>query len=309
MSKRVVLIGPALDPQIVAVTEHLRAGGVEPQLWDTTDWTAAASPTFSLDAHGELLSVAEGSLNKVGVVWVRDTGLEPTAGKHEQALKERAFSLINQLREVGGAMWSALRLLEDRGVPVINPLRSLGVHGVKLLQLHRFRHAGLRVPQTLVTNDPDAVRRFAEANPDAIYKPVAGGGYARALGPEDLTAERLEMLRSVPVQFQERIVGESVRVYVLGGEVVGAGRMLSEELDYRTAPHDVLAIEPDADMARAAVAAAHAVNLEWSGVDFVVGTDGFHVLEANPSPMFAVFDELAGTSVGAAVAKHLARLA
>ena len=129
------------------------------------------------------------------------------------------------------------------------------------------------------------------------------------LGPGDLEPARLEMIRSVPVQFQERIAGESVRVYVLGGQVVGAGRILSDELDYRVADHDVLGIEPDADLADAAVRAAHAVHLEWAGVDFVVSDDGAWILEANPSPMFVVFDRLAGTRVAEAVARHLAKLA
>ena len=43
----------------------------------------------------------------------------------------------------------------------------------KLVQLRAAQHAGLRIPATLVSQDPAHIRRFCAAHPGAIIKPVA----------------------------------------------------------------------------------------------------------------------------------------
>jgi hypothetical protein len=305
----VVLLGPRGEAEVEAVAGRLAEAGAEHVVWDSSDWTDPAAASFSLDARGELQRVGDTELSSVGALWLRNMGLDPAGSAFGEALEARPFSLLNQLREYGGALSSALRLLEDRGVPVINPRESVGIHALKLLQTHRFREAGLPVARTLVSNDPEQVRAFAAEHAEVIYKPVAGHGYARLLESEDLAGERLELLRNVPVQFQERLVGRSLRVYVLGGEVVGAGRIVSDALDYRTGEHDVERLE-DPEAERMALTAAAAVGLTFSGVDLIQGAEGqLHVLEANPSPMFVVFDRLAGTDVAGALAAHLRSLA
>jgi glutathione synthase/RimK-type ligase-like ATP-grasp enzyme len=104
------------------------------------------------------------------------------------------------------------------------------------------------------------------------------------------------------LQFQQRIHGDNLRLYVIGGRVVAAGRILSNALDYREAEHGVERFEPEPALAKIAVTAAESVGLLFSGVDILAGQDRYVVLEANPSPMFAAFDHLAGTRV----AEHLA---
>ena len=72
-----------------------------------------------------------------------------------------------------------------------------------------------------------------------VYKPLAGGGRCRRLTDADLSAERLSRLAAAPVLFQAEVPGTNIRVYVVGGAVVAAYQIVSDELDYRGAEADV----------------------------------------------------------------------
>ena len=97
-------------------------------------------------------------------------------------------------------------------MPLYNPMPADWLL-TKPMQIALLDRAGMPVPETIWTNDPDAVRRFAEGRRVA-YKPVAGGAATKELGPEDLTEERLARSAGRPVTFQELLPGDNYRVYV-----------------------------------------------------------------------------------------------
>jgi glutathione synthase/RimK-type ligase-like ATP-grasp enzyme len=176
---------------------------------------------------------------------------------------------------------------------------------MKPLQLAEFADADLPIPATCSTNDPDAVRAFLDRVGDAVYKPVSGGGHARAIDADSLDDDRLQRLSNSPVQFQERLDGDNLRLYVVDGDVVAAGRIVSDELDYRMGEHEVERVDPRAEIVETAVDAADVLDLPFAGVDIIDEGDRFALLEVNPSPMFATFDELAGTDVAGPLADLL----
>ena len=57
----------------------------------------------------------------------------------------------------------------------------------------------------------------------------------------------------------------------------------------------------------AAVAAARACAMPFSGVDLIRARRGFFLLECNPSPMFAVFEEKTGFNIAQPLAQLLLR--
>ncbi|WP_276254550.1 ATP-grasp domain-containing protein [Halomontanus rarus] len=307
----VLLIGPASDPQIVAVTQALEDRGVETTLWNVDSWPGDEPVTVEqrvgntrLAVQGEPVDPAE-----YRTAYLRDLGLDPRYPAFEDEFEDRPLSMLNQLREYRGLLLSVVRWLSDHGVRVINPPQAMSVHRLKPWQLSTLAAAGVPVPETCSTNDPEAVRAFADRVDGVIYKPIAGGGHARPLEPSDLTDDRLSRLANSPVQFQERVDGEDVRVFVVDGEVVAAARIVSDALDYRSTDHDVERIdraELDPEIEDAAIRTADCLGLPFTGVDVIDADDRFCVLEANPSPMFATFDELAGTDVAGALATLLA---
>ncbi|UPM45103.1 ATP-grasp domain-containing protein [Halocatena salina] len=301
----VALIGPSEDRELRAVATELDARGTEWAVWDTDHWPGEVPLSFDV-ASGIRTTVSEPiQPDSLSAVYVRRIGFDLRNSDFADELDTRPYSLVNQLTEYRGLLGSVLRYLDDRGIPIVNAPQTMAVHRLKPYQLARFADAGLPVPKTLTTNDPTAAMEFVEEVDEVIYKPVAGGGHARIVTAEDLEPDRLERLSNAPVQFQRRLDGTNYRLFVVDGDIVATAHILSDNLDYRMGPHEVETIDPPAPVAAAASRAADCLGLAFAGVDIIVTEDSFRILEANPSPMFATFDERAGTNVAGHLAEFL----
>lgn len=177
----------------------------------------------------------------------------------------------------------------------VNSWAAFQSHQTKPAQLAAVAQLGVPTPQTLLTNDPLAVEQFAEHCSPLIFKPVQGGAHTRRITVDDLTDERLALLRLAPVTLQEEIEGTNIRVFVIGGEVL-ACEVKTSEVDFRDdqepkiTPH--LLPEKVQTECRSI---AETLGLLWTGIDFRLRDDGQYVfLEANPSPMFIGFEEGSG---------------
>lgn len=238
-------------------------------------------------------------------VYLRSLGTSHRAPDLARELKQRPHGLLAQLDECGSLTVSAVLALESQGARLVNSPDVNAQHGRKPYQLRLLHTAGLPVPRFLASNDPKAVRAFVKRVKRAVYKPLAGGATVQEVEAGDLNDERLAALAYAPVLFQELIEGTSVRVYVVGNRVVAAGEIHSRELDYRRGEDAVLATKVSAAERRAALTAARACSMRFSGVDLIRTTRGFVVLECNPSPMFAVFEEKTGLDVAGPLAQYL----
>ena len=306
-SRDIAILGPGDGTQVEAVVEALEARGVSPTVWDSGAWPGGSTSLSIHQADDGPRIAFDGHDCEVGAVYTRRYGLNPTAPEHRETLQQRPYSFLNQVREYKGLAESALLLLEDRGVRIVNSPGLPAIHRVKPWQLGVLSDAGLPVPETLSTNDPEAVRAFAERVDEVVYKPVSGGALARTLEPVDPEEERLKRIANSPVQFQERLDGENLRIFVVGGEVAAAFRIVSDALDYRSESHDVEPVELAPSIEEAALRAANCLGLAFTGVDVVDEGEDFALLEANPSPMFAGFDVRGGTDVGGRLAEMLIR--
>jgi len=173
----------------------------------------------------------------------------------------------------------------------VNGWSAVRLHQTKPVQLAIVARLGAAIPRTIVANDPEAVVRFAQDHPRAIFKPVQVGAHARRLTKEHLAPEALDRLRIAPVTIQEEVVGTNIRVFV-AGERVMACEIETEHLDFRDdATPDVRVHRLPAEAERLSVAIVDALDLRWTGIDFRLTPDGRYVfLEANPSPMFMRFE-------------------
>lgn len=210
-------------------------------------------------------------------------------------------------RERQGLWVSWLRGADRRGHLVVNTVDANDLHSLKPYTLHLLREAGVPVPATLVTSDGDALRDFLGRHRQVICKPVAGGALARLVTEDDLSPDRLAVLRLAPVLFQEYIPGRDLRVYTLDGRPIAAGVIHTDEVDYRTAEGPVELVQPEAEAESLAVRAATATGCRFCAVDLKWTADGgYVVLDCNPSPMFLGFDRKSGATVGERLAEFLA---
>jgi glutathione synthase/RimK-type ligase-like ATP-grasp enzyme len=194
---------------------------------------------------------------------------------------------------IESAIGSFCRVLD---CPWVNPWESVEMHKYKGYQLQLLNQAGIRVPETLITNDPDELIAFYERlNKQVIFKPVRGWAHTTLLKDEDLTSERLKTLANSPVKLQEFIPGTDIRAYLVGNEMF-AMEIHSTTLDFReddeakrvpiTLPDEVLT-----DCKRL----ADVLKLVFTGIDLRRTPEGEYVFfEGNPTPVFILDEQLSG---------------
>lgn len=300
----VVLVGSPQDAHVAAIARAVEGRGVEAVVVDTLSFPDG--PRITLGERLADVTIDGRPLSNPACVYVRDVYTNPLGvgvDADEEMTRDWRRTLV-AFREKGHMLFGLVSRWSELGVPVYNPMAP-DWRLAKPLQLAVLEAAGLPVPRTVWTNDPDRVRSFADGRRVA-YKPVAGGAATRELEPRDLTDERLRALRGAPVTFQDLMAGADHRVFCLDGEVVGCCRILSRSLDYRQ-HEDVVeeATLPDPVLDRCRTA-MEALGLRWAAIDLKEDADGTNrFLEANSSPMFLGFDAQAGTNVLDALADRL----
>jgi glutathione synthase/RimK-type ligase-like ATP-grasp enzyme len=213
-------------------------------------------------------------------------------------------------RHCRGVHTSLQRWLELSHARVVNRAAPQGSNASKPYQLQLIAGCGLRVPETLVTNDPRAVIDFRARHGRVIFKSISGArSIVRELSDQDV--ERLPRIRWCPVQFQEHISGHDVRVHCVGDHTF-ATAVRSAATDYRYAHADghqvdLAAIDLADDVVERCVAMTRALGLEFAGIDLRVAPNGdAYCLEVNPSPAFSYYEDSTGQPIAAALAAHLA---
>lgn len=192
-------------------------------------------------------------------------------------------------------------------------------------QLLLAARLGLRVPDTVIGNDPAAVRSFATDSDrpliTKLLEPIAYGmqgrpgrfAYTSRLHPEDL--DRLQPLRWVPQIFQPEVAkARELRVVFVGDECFagaidprGTGR---GEVDWRQlrpdeGPSWQPAQLPD-PVRRAARALLDELGLHFGALDFIVTPDDEHVfLEVNPAGEWGWLERDLGLPISDAIGHWL----
>jgi len=194
---------------------------------------------------------------------------------------------------------------------VVNRTSAMSSNASKPYQAQYIRRFGLEIPETLVTNVPEAAIEFNRTHGRTIYKSISG---IRSIVHEfeEADRERLAQIRWCPVQFQQLIEGRNVRVHVVGDRVA-ATAIQSRAVDYRYSSRqtgDPAVLEPfelEASIADRCVSLTKSLNLAFSGIDLIITADGrVFCFEVNPSPGYSYFEQGAGQPISKMVAEYLA---
>ncbi|MBU6498860.1 MAG: hypothetical protein KGJ41_00175 [Rhodospirillales bacterium] len=218
---------------------------------------------------------------------------------------------LSPARRHARALHDALyRWIEIADARVVNRSDPQGSNGSKPYQAQLIAAHGLRVPETLITNDPAEVLAFRRAHGAIIYKSMSGvRSIVKALDEDDVA--RLDDIGWCPVQFQALVEGRDVRVHVIDHDV-HATEIISDVTDYRYARQQggsttLRATELPADLAARCVALTAGLGLIFAGIDLRIGADGQATcFEVNPSPAFSYYEGNTGQPIAASLASHLA---
>ncbi|GAA5164139.1 alpha-L-glutamate ligase [Ornithinimicrobium tianjinense] len=201
--------------------------------------------------------------------------------------------------------------LDATDAVVVNRPRDMHSNSSKPYQAQLIGEAGLAVPTSLVTNDPQEVRDFVAEVGEAVFKSTSGvRSIVRRVDEARLAA--LERVRALPTQFQALVPGTDVRVHVVGQAVL-ATEIRSEATDYRYAGRDGLDAEltacslPD-EVAERCVRLAARLGLAFVGIDLRRTPEGeFVCFEANPMPGYSYYEANTGQPISEALVDHLVR--
>lgn len=292
----IVIVGSLSDDHARAIHEGLRERGHEPYVLDAQRFPEELSIALG-DALDDV--VIDGRpLGRPAAAYVRGLYQSPASFgvDADEAMKDDWRRTLAAFRERTTLLAALLLRWEQLGTALYNP--TLAANNItKPYQLALLQAAGLPVPVTLWSNDPEAVLRFCRER-EAIYKPVSGGAMTRRVEPRDLEPERLQRLRAAPVCFQELLPGDDIRVYVLDGRVICAMRIVSDAIDFRQNEQRIEPIEISRAVEAQCIRAAEVIGLRYTGMDLKADRDGtYKILELNPSAMFLGFEYHAGVDI------------
>jgi RimK family alpha-L-glutamate ligase len=209
----------------------------------------------------------------------------------------------------------ALHWLEQRGVTVVNSPRAIERCVDKFYTTALLQEAGLPTPETIVCESTADAMAAVRAMGDVIVKPLFGSmghGMVRVSDPEVAfrIVRSLEQMRAV--FYVQRAVdhgGRDVRVFVVGGRVLGAIERRAAAGEWRTNVSNGGSARPF-ELPRAwepfALRAAEAVGADYAGVDLLPSSDGsVFVLEVNGIPGWEGLQHATGLDVAGAIVEQL----
>lgn len=178
----------------------------------------------------------------------------------------------------------------------VDPLCVFERQFYKPYQIKQFKAAGIRVPDSLVTNDVEAVYAFFQKHGgQVVYKPCWALAEATRLEESDLYSGRFNNLCLSPVTFQELIPGTDILAYVLDGEIF-ATRVIADTLDFRVATkwhYEPLTL-PD-PVAQDCLTITQMMGSNFLLIDVRCTPDGEYVfLDGTPNPKFMEVEQETG---------------
>lgn len=259
----------------------------------------------SLHLPGRKLSLAD-----IGCGWYR----RPSTFEFPEELstEERRWCGAEARLGLGGVLAAVPRWL--------NHPSDIARAEYKPLQLANARAVGLTVPDTVITNDADEARRFAEEHGQVVYKPLSAVGvsendeyrlvYANRVTADDIT----DTVTATAHLFQTWIdKAFEVRLTVVDDDFF-AVRIDAESpaaaIDWRT-DYDHLRymlIETPEGIRLAVSRLLDSLRLRFTAMDFVVTPDGDWVfLEANQNGQWGWLQDATGAPIAAAIAHALTK--
>lgn len=320
---RVLILTQEFDPTCDPVIETLAARGAEVVRVDLSYFPRRM--TFTTSDFGERRRLLrhgdrEVDLDRLAAVWYR----RPTAFDFGPDMDEpeRLFARKEAQQAIGGILRATDCLWVNR--PDIDAVGEL-----KPYQLELAKRLGLRVPRTLLTNEPAEVAALvARADRPLVYKSQIGGviHYPGAFPGGLLTAvvgeeihEHLDRVSHTMCMFQEYVdKAYEVRLTVIGNTyfpvTINSQELETTAVDWRGESGET-AVLPYGDyrplpeeIVKKTQALLGELRAVYAAIDFIVTPEGEYVfLEVNPAGQFMWLYHDLGLPLGDHMAELLMR--
>lgn len=212
---------------------------------------------------------------------------------------------------------AVIRQLEHLGVYICNGSESIESVKDKLRMHQLLAHSNLPTPKTMLVKFPieiSVVRR--EINFPLLIKNVTGteGAGINLCESEDHFIDVMELVYShnnkaniILQEFIQSSRGQDLRVFVLGGRVVGCMRRSSStsfKANYSRGGK-VESFELTSEIEWLATETAKLANLDIAGIDLLFDGAGFKICEANSAPGFEGMEQVVGKCIAEDVLDYI----
>lgn len=318
--RKVLVFRTSNDPEVYRVADALKARGGELITLDTDDFPTACQAWLRCDSTSEEVVFQSPSgriaFADLSALWLRHLDV---GARLPKTMEDRYRVLARQ--ESQAMLLGLAALFKGR---VVDPYPDMRRAADKLRQLQVARELGLEIPRTLVTNVPEAVRRFADDCSgqlvakalSALRVAVADEDqfvYTNAIRQEDL--QDLDGLKLCPMVFQERLSKRlEIRATVVGERVFAAAvdSQASERgrVDWRREGVELneywQTYRLPTEIVERLVALVDGFGLTYSAADLVLTPDGrFVFLESNPAGEWFWLDRLLNLGIAESLAEEL----
>ncbi len=187
----------------------------------------------------------------------------------------------------------------------------------KLRSLQLLASSGVGLPKTAFTNYSKEVKKLVETVGGApiIVKLLEGTqGHGVVLGGTKKGAESIieafhaMKARVIVQEFIPESKGADIRAFIVDGKVVGAMKRQGKEGEFRSNLHQGgsgTLIKLTKEEKKAALTAAHAMDLQIAGVDMLQSNRGPLILEVNSSPGLRGIEQTTQKDIAAVIVKYV----
>jgi glutathione synthase/RimK-type ligase-like ATP-grasp enzyme len=309
----VLVIAQEADAHTQAVVREIESLGGDVAIADLSDfpqrsqlnihYTCCGERRFELSIGGQARDLGE-----VSAGWWRRPQ-QPRVSATIASETHRLFAL-NEAAEALAGLWHALEVFW-----VNDPALDHVAHR-KITQLRVAQQCGFRLPDTLISNDPDRARLFIDRHGyrNVVYKAFSAledeWRETRLLRPEELSL--LENVQYAPVIFQEYVEAAYDLRITLVGDAVFAAAIHSQETSYPVdfrmdmASAEIKPVDLPPEVEAQLRTYLRVLGLQYGAVDMRLRPDGEYVfLEINPAGQWLFVEEATKQPIASTLAQLL----
>jgi glutathione synthase/RimK-type ligase-like ATP-grasp enzyme len=299
---KIIVLAQELDNHTAPIKWALEQAGYQVACWAGLSWTEQQQASLLLDEQSEL-NLGPFTVEPGDAVWIRrpDPPMQnPKVSEHDKKFAEFEYLSFYQ---------AVAHTLETLPVRCINKFSARNFIHNKSVQLRLARACGLKVPRTLMSNSPRAIKKFFDHNPSRTickgfnphtWQQGDTGGVA-VTETFELTREQLpvdEILTYAPAIYQEMVVKQfDVRTVIMGNRIYSCALHNSKKsLDWRqdagrgTVEVEVVATPPEVE--QGILNFVQKAGICFGSMDFAVDTSGtWWFLEINEQGQFLWLDQ------------------
>jgi glutathione synthase/RimK-type ligase-like ATP-grasp enzyme len=259
-------------------------------IWDSSRFPATEKISHNIDdcfCSSYMVSDAKA----IGNICISDLGAIWWRRPHPSRISESVIepTMRAYCRNESGSFFYGL--IESLDVPIFNNPNKEQKANMKAFQLKCAVSVGLKIPSTLMTNNPEHVKSFYKQHSGKVIFKMFSSLPGQAVSTRRLELEHFEklfLLENAPVLFQEEIpTNLNIRITIVGDKIF-AGESSSEFLDWRI----------DSDLIwKKHILPGHIekriknlmslLDLQFGSIDMRVVSNGDYIfLEINPNGQF-----------------------